>query len=292
MLQLGLIGYPLGHSLSPVIHGAAMRDLGLEGEYRLYPTLPLPAGEREMEGLLQRVSSGELQGLNVTIPHKQAVLRWIDELSGEARDTGAVNTIYYADGHLAGDNTDVAGFMHDLSNQLPVNISNGRAIVLGAGGSARAVVYALRRIGWGVIIAARRVSQAEELINDIVSRNRQMDVIELSAARLEAVLNSTREPNLVNLIVNTTPVGMAPNVDDSPWPDGVPFPPEAFVYDLVYNPLETRLVNDARRAGLEACNGLGMLVEQAALSFERWTGLTAPRQSMMEAAMKSQSERK
>jgi len=119
-----------------------------------------------------------------------------------------------------------------------------------------------------------------------------MDVIELSAARLEAVLNSTREPNLLNLIVNTTPVGMAPNVDDSPWPDGVPFPPEAFVYDLVYNPLETRLVNDARRAGLEACNGLGMLVEQAALSFERWTGLTAPRQSMMEAAMKSQSERK
>ena len=116
--MLGLVGYPLSHSLSLLIHQAALRALGLGGEYRLYPIPPLPEGEQELEALLQRVKNGELHGLNVTIPHKQAVLPWMHELSEVGRDTGAVNTIYSASGELVGENTDVSGFLHDLNAHL------------------------------------------------------------------------------------------------------------------------------------------------------------------------------
>ncbi len=294
--RLGLVGYPLSHSLSPQIHQAALNALELDGEYRLYPIPPQPEGEKALEALLQRVKSGELHGLNVTIPYKQAVLSWMDDLFNAAWDTSAVNTIYAAGGHLVGDNTDVAGFLHDLSAQLPSGYGTGQALVLGAGGSARAVVYALSRSGWQVSIAARRVSQARQLVesllgavvggnsstNQFTLRWKKMAVIELSAKGLNGFSSRLTDSDPLALIVNTTPIGMAPGPDASPWPEKIPFPEGAFVYDLVYNPSETRLVRAARRSGLRAANGLGMLVEQAALSFERWAGLPAPRQAMAE----------
>jgi len=268
MINLGLTGYPLGHSLSPDLHAAALRSVGLEGEYKLYPIAPDdPVG---LPQLLGRVRSGELQGLNVTIPHKQMVIPFLDELSPSARAIGAVNTIYKKDGKLVGHNTDAPGFAVDLQRSLGVDINVGfGALVLGTGGAARAVVYALLTGGWDVTLAVRAadVGMAEALIHSFkrVSVDRTLRFVLLEPDALRPLLND------FELLVNTTPLGMSPDIAVSPWPDGLSFP-QAAVYDVVYNPRETSFVRHARAVGLRAETGLGMLVSQAALSFETWTG--------------------
>lgn len=269
--RLGLIGYPLGHSLSPNIHTAALKACGLEGSYSLFPISP--DDKDGLKDLLARVRAGELHGLNVTIPHKQNVIEFMDELTPTAKAIGAVNTIYLRDGKLIGDNTDAAGFLADLkkgigNRELGVGKS---ALVLGAGGSARAVVYALLSDGWNVTLAARRLEQAEQLANTFP--NHQLLITNYSSLILH--------PS--SLLVNTTPVGMFPNVDVSPLPENLSLPSNAFVYDLVYNPSETKLVKSARAQGLHATTGLGMLIEQAALAFELWTGHTPPRDVLFES---------
>ncbi len=159
---LGLTGHPLGHSLSPQLHNAALAALGLEGAYRLYPVAPLPEGQAALAELVGRLRSGELHGLNVTIPHKQAVMPLLDRLSPAARAIGAANTLVLRGGELLGENTDAPGFLVDLHTRLGAHLprGSGRALVLGAGGSARAVVYALAGAGWQVRLAARRTTQA------------------------------------------------------------------------------------------------------------------------------------
>jgi shikimate dehydrogenase len=166
--------------------------------------------------------------------------------------------------------------------------------VLGAGGAARAVVYVLAQSGRQVCLAARRLEEAGELVisvqrstfsdqqSSIEDRQLKILVLPLESASLASLLHKLNSAPL--LIVNATPVGMVPNVESSPWPTTVPLPRNAAVYDLVYNPPETTLVRTARAAGLPATTGLGMLIEQAALSFERWTGLSAPREAMWQAA--------
>ena len=287
MYTLGLTGFPLSHSLSPKLHNAALTAAGLEGSYSLFPVDP--AHPDALAALLGRVRSGEIHGLNVTIPHKQAVIPLLDELTETAQAIGAVNTIYMRSDRLIGDNTDAAGFWEDVSSLmvnskwLMVNgkskISNTQspitnpqspipnhqsALVLGAGGSARAVVYALVKNGWQVTLAARRIEQAEEL-----AQRYTQNVIATTFSIL---------PSAFRLLINTTPLGMTPHTDTCPWEQD--FPPETFVYDLVYNPPETLLMKRARAAGLQAANGLGMLIEQAALAFERWTGHKADRTAM------------
>jgi shikimate dehydrogenase len=279
--SLGLIGYPLGHSLSPQIHGAALHTLGICGEYSLYP-IPSPAERGDgVEGntldmLLQKMRIGQIHGLNVTIPHKQNVIPLLDDLTPAAQAIGAVNTIFLRDQKLIGDNTDAPGFWADLQ-QLAVSgkQSAESALILGAGGSAHAVAYALLTHGWHVNLLARRIEQAQKLGKQLAVFSNQLSVIASDYRSLTT--------DHYTLLVNTTPVGMHPNIDDSPWPENLPFPENAAVYDLVYNPRETLLVKQARAAGLPAITGLGMLVEQAALAFERWTGLTAPRTAMREA---------
>jgi shikimate dehydrogenase len=273
---LGLIGYPLGHSLSPQIHKAALQACGLKGEYQRYPVRPLPDGAGALVRLLDRMRGGLIDGLNVTIPHKEAVLPLLDELTPAARAIGAVNTIFWNNDQVIGDNTDAPGFWKDLTARLKLS-NRGRpgALILGAGGSARAAAYALLSNGYRVTIAARRLAQAEGLCSQLPDFRHQISAIHLSADHLG------RSP--WSLIVNTTPVGMHPHPDASPWPPNLPFPQDAEIYDLVYNPPETTLVKDARDAGLNATIGLGMLIEQAALAFERWTGVSVPRMVLREA---------
>jgi shikimate dehydrogenase len=277
MIQLGLVGFPVQHSLSPKLHGAALQACGLQGDYSLFPIDP-----DDLQGLadlLTRVRSGPLSGLNVTIPHKQNVIPLMDNLTPTARAIGAVNTIYMRAGRLVGDNTDAQGFLSDLNRflgqrQSTINVPKS-SIVLGAGGSARAVLYALLQNGWSVSVVARRPEQSSELA-------RQFPNIKLQGYNIQTFQRSN-----ALLIVNTTPVGMAPNVDASPWPAGASFPTEAAVYDLIYNPVDTLLVRQARAAGLRATTGLGMLVEQAALAFELWTGRVPPREVMQAAVQLS-----
>lgn len=281
LYQLGLIGYPLAHTLSPQIHAAALRACGLDGDYSLFP---IPPEDREgLRETLARARSGEIAGLNVTIPHKQSVIPLLDELTPAARAIGAVNTIYARGETLIGENTDAPGFMADLERFLagrqPPIERRALAIVLGAGGAARAAAWGLIRSGWKVAFAARRVEQAESLANRcLADAKAELRAVPLEAEALRPLLREC------GLIVNATPVGMFPNTGASPWPEALPFPTEAAVYDMVYRPRETRLIREARLAGVRAESGLGMLVEQAARAFECWTGRPAPRRAMFEAA--------
>lgn len=271
MIKLGLIGYPLRHSLSPKIQAAALNACGLEGDYALFPIEP--EDKLGLKDLFNRVRTGEITGLNVTIPHKQNVIEFMDELTPTARAIGAVNTIYLKENKLIGDNTDAMGFLTDLKHAFDFSAFSlpPSALVLGAGGSARAVIYALLNDGWDVTVASRRIEQAQEL----AAQFKNTSVIEFDL--------QTFKPSNFQLIINTTPIGMSPNVDQSPWPQEIPFPNAAVIYDLVYNPRETQLVKEARLQGLHATTGLGMLIEQAALAFELWTGKTPPREILFES---------
>ncbi|MBL8062189.1 MAG: shikimate dehydrogenase [Anaerolineales bacterium] len=271
--QLGLIGYPLGHSLSPKIHSAALKACGLNGNYSLFPIAP--DDKQGLKDLLSHVRSGEITGLNVTIPHKQNVIEFMDELTPTAKAIGAVNTIYMRQNKLIGDNTDAPGFLSDLKRvvtETKSKIENRKsAIVLGAGGSARAVVYALLNDGWNVTIAARRLEQAEQLSQSFAEHDLRLSTFDFPLSTF-------------HLLINTTPLGMAPNIETSPLPENTILSPDTIIYDLVYNPRETKLVKDARAQGCSATTGLGMLIEQAALAFEKWTGHNPPREILYQVA--------
>jgi len=305
--SLGLIGYPLLQSLSPRLHAAALAQMGLQGEYRLYPVPALPEGEEVLAEIIGRMRMGEIQGLNVTIPHKQAVLPYLDQLTPQAQAIGAVNTISYRRGALTGDNTDAPGFISDLRRVLaeidqPSEIAeNGRqdrtALVLGAGGAARAAVYALWQTGWEVTVAARRPEQAAALVSSLRQSAVASDLAPTSLATISLRASYLDEYLLLHLeskskiknrqsqvIVNASSAGMLPDIATCPWPDELPFPEGWLVYDLVYKPPKTTFLRRARSAGLPAVNGLGMLVEQAALALECWTNMPVPRQAMWGAA--------
>ncbi len=271
MIKLGLIGYPVGHSLSPKIQNAALKASRLEGDYSLFPVAPDDL--QTLKNLMESVRSGEMTGFNVTIPHKQNVIPLMDELTPTARAIGSVNIIYKRGETLIGDNTDAPGFLADLNKFLTTapygddktrGHGDSKALVLGAGGSARSVVYALCNDGWQVSVAARRSEQAKQLSENF------------PATQVKEYNLQTFQPFNFQLLVNTTPVGMTPHVDRSPLPENTVFPRQTKIYDLVYNPRETKLVRDARAHGMQATTGLGMLIEQAALGFTLWTGIQLP----------------
>ena len=266
MIRLGLVGYPVSQSLSPKIQNAALSACGLEGNYSLFPIRP--EDKQGLKDLLAKVCAGEITGLNVTIPHKQNVIPLLDELTSTAKAIGAVNVIYVQENKLIGDNTDAPGFLSDLKKFIGTRrLNDGKsALILGAGGSARSVVYALQNDGWKVIIAARRIEQAQQLASSF--SNYELRITDFTFSSIEL--------SNISLIVNTTPVGMTPNIDQSPLPENTALPRDLMIYDLIYNPRETKLVRDARSQGLHASTGLGMLIEQAALGFTIWTGHKLP----------------
>jgi shikimate dehydrogenase len=270
----GLIGWPVSHSFSPAMHNAAAAELGLDLVY-----VPLPVRLENLPAAIRGLAALGFVGVNVTVPHKEAVIPLLSEVDTAAHTIGAVNTISFqppaaksqqsavsGQQSAVGHNTDAAGFLADLEH-IGVAIAGRECLILGAGGSARAVAYGLASAGGTVRLFARRVEQARKLAADLLPH--------FEAARFSAFsweeLKETRDFQ-ETLIVNTTPLGMTPEVDLSPWPDTLHFPPKAVVYDLVYNPSETRLVAQARAAGCRAANGLGMLLRQGALAFELWTG--------------------
>jgi len=266
-MTVGLIGWPVEHSRSPAMHNAAFAALGLNWRYVLVPT---PADQ--VEAAIARIRSGELQGANVTIPHKQAVMPFLDEIDPAAQAVGAVNTIVRRADRLTGFNTDMPGFRRALL-ETGIEVKDQPCAVLGAGGSARAILYVLRELGARSTVYARDVEKARAVHGTCrpLSALREIDP-------------ATR------LIVNTTPVGLAPHVDASPWPDPVPFPANALVFDLLNNPAQTRLMQQAERMGLRAFNGWNMLVYQGAAAFEIWTGSAPPVAVMKHALEQSMKE--
>ncbi|MGI5916546.1 MAG: shikimate dehydrogenase [Anaerolineae bacterium] len=261
----GVIGWPIAHSVSPPMHNAAFRALGLDWCYVPYAVPP--------ERLTQAVAGFRglgLRGLNATVPHKQALLALVDELTPAARAIGAVNTLRMVHDILVGHNTDAAGFIRAL-REAGFEPEGCRALVLGAGGAARAVVYALAEQDARITVLNRTVERAQSLAADMAGIAREpLDAAALDADTLaDLALEAT-------LIVNATSLGMHPATENSPWPEEVPYPTGAFCYDLIYNPRETRLMRRAREVGARAVDGLGMLIHQGAEAFEWWTGVAAP----------------
>lgn len=269
---IGLIGWPVSHSFSPAMHNAALAALGLNWVY-----MPLPVPPASVGDAIRGLPALGFRGVNVTVPHKQTVMPFLDEISAAATVIGAVNTILVEQksGRLIGSNTDWRGFLADLA-ALEVDISGRDCIVFGAGGSARGIVYGLNQVGGRILVLARRMEQAQrmaaDLGDDFVLDIRPIEELGEVASQVDAPL-----------IVNTTPLGMSPNVEGSVWPDGVPIPAGSFVYDLVYNPVETRLMRQATAAGCRTSNGLGMLLRQGAASFALWTGVEPDLAVMKEA---------
>ncbi|PJF44870.1 MAG: shikimate dehydrogenase [Phototrophicales bacterium] len=272
--KVGLIGYPVEHSLSPAMHNAAFEALGLDWHYELLPTPP-----EQLESRIRQLVADGYVGMNVTVPHKQAVMTYLDRIALAARGVGAVNTILIEDSITEGHNTDVAGFILDLESAgfFP---QKKHALVLGAGGSARAVVLGLANRGAQVTVSARREEAAWQLREDVRKGvSYTFDIRVQAWASLQSALDEA------DLIVNCTPVGMWPNVDESPLSGDLKIRSESTVYDLVYRPAKTRLLQQAEAAGARAIGGLGMLVYQGAAAFELWTGQTAPIEVMRQAAL-------
>jgi len=267
---VGLIGYPLRHSISPRFQQAGFDYLGLAVEYQAWETPP----ERVAE-ILERVRRPDCLGINVTVPHKQAVMDRLDAVDEAAATIGAVNTIRNEAGRLRGFNTDLAGFLRPL-DEAGVDLKGARAVVVGAGGAARAVAFALAGAGAAELtLAARRPEPAEALASEVGGR---------AQGRVRALALSAVAPGY-DLLVNCTSVGMLHAAGEGQSPlRREQIDPGALVYDLVYNPPLTPLLGLARAVGARTLGGLPMLVYQGAAAFEIWTGLKPPIGLMMARA--------
>lgn len=265
---VGILGWPLETTLSPVMHNAAFRTLGLDWTYYAWPVEPddLPAAV----GGLRALSS---MGANVTMPHKEAVVDLLDGLSGDARMIGAVNTIQRVGRELIGHNTDVDGFREFLEGDAGFHAAGKRALVLGAGGAARAVVRALDELGIAEITVAARKEEQAALLVPLASGGRAV-----STQWAQGVARADE----FELVVNATPLGMR----ESDRLDDIRLRREQVVVDLVYHAPLTPLLEAARNVGAQSWPGLGMLVRQAAASFQIWTGQDPPLETMSAVAVR------
>jgi shikimate dehydrogenase len=253
----GVMGWPVAHSLSPRLHGYWLRHYGIDGAY-----VPLPVRPERLGSALRALADLGFAGCNLTVPHKEAALGALDEVAEDARRIGAVNTILVrADGSLYGWNTDIEGFAQSLIAALPEwSIAGKHAVVLGAGGAARAVVAAVQNLGAEeVVILNRTRERAEALATDLGGAIRPLAWERRSEALSQAAL-----------LINTTTLGMLGKPPLSI--DLAPLPTDAVVAEIVYAPLETPLLAEARRRGHGVVDGLGMLLYQAVPGFEAWFG--------------------
>jgi shikimate dehydrogenase len=275
--RVALLGWPLAHSVSPAMHNAAFAALRLDWRYELMPTEPGCVAEA-----IARLRAEGYRGANVTVPHKQAVMLHLDNLTAAAQEIGAVNSLVERQGQWIGHNTDAGGFATALTH-AGFEILGCRAVVVGAGGGARAAVYGLLADGAeNIVLLNRSLERAEALAYDLDCRDGGVNRVELRPLAPDTLIEAARG---ADLLVNTTPLGMWPDVDASIWPEGVPLPAHLAVFDLVYNPYETRLLQQARASGARPIGGLEMLVRQGALAFELWTGKHAPLAIMRESAL-------
>lgn len=271
-----LIGYPLAHSITPLMYAPAFAAMGIAARCEKWVTEP-----KDLEGQVARLRGADMFGANVTVPHKEAVIALLDSVTDSARAIGAVNCIVTTGGgRLEGHNTDKYGFMRSLT-EAGFAPKGRRAVVLGAGGAARAVVAGLAEAGIGSIsIANRTQPRAEELARDLASDHLTVEVVGLRGAAFDHACAAA------GLIVNTTPLGTAhtPAADDSPV-QSRHFRRDVMAYDLVYNPSQTPFLRQAREAGARAVSGLDMLIYQGAESIRLWTGRQPPTDIMREAAL-------
>ena len=263
---VGVMGWPVEHSMSPHMHNAAFQSLGMNCCY-----VPLAVRPERLTEAVAGLGALGFVGCNITVPHKQGVWACVAQVSEEAQAVGAVNTLIRQGDEWMGGNSDIHGFIMSLEEE-GLHPQGKRALVLGAGGGARGVVYALARAGAQVTIMNRTLSRAESLAKEMGDRfpGAIQGALPLDPQLLE------REAQDRHLLVNTTTLGMWPDTERSPWPEGIAFPSHLAVFDLVYNPLRTALMAQAEAAGAKAVGGLKMLAYQGAVSFKWWFGVMPP----------------
>jgi shikimate dehydrogenase len=273
--KVGLIGWPADYSLSPAMHNAAFQALGLnDWHYDLIPTAP-----NELKAVVASLRDKGYIGANVTVPHKQTIIPLLSSVVMSAQGANAVNTLVWDNNRFQGHNTDVIGIRADLeAHGIP--LKGTKTLVLGAGGAAHAAVLALANAGANVTVMNRHTDRAWELYRTVRrSVSNTFNVIVREKSELAKVAPDTE------LIINCTPAGMYPLYTElSPWESQVPIPAGAIVYDMVYRPQVTRLMQQALDAGARAIGGLGMLVQQGAAAFYLWTGQEPDLAVMRQAA--------
>ncbi|ADH99885.1 shikimate dehydrogenase [Salisediminibacterium selenitireducens] len=267
----GVFGDPIEHSMSPAMHEAALSHAGIDGAYHAFHVKP-----EGLQDAVKGVRALGIRGVNVTIPHKVDVMKHLDAIDPLAERIGAVNTIVNDDGVLTGFNTDGAGYLEGLRPLLTHPLTDMRVLIIGAGGAARAVAMTLAsKEVKELYVANRTETKAGELAKACkpYAASRSL-TLSLAQARLMEF----------DLVINTTSVGMSPNVDNIPISLEM-LGRDTIVTDLIYNPMETRLLKMARQKGAKTQNGLNMFVLQGGLAFEKWTGKTAPRDIMRQTVL-------
>lgn len=269
----GIFGDPIAHTLSPAMQNAAFEAMGLPCRY-----LPFQVQPENLKKAIEAIIPLGIQGVNVTIPHKEAVIPFLDSVEAEAKRIGAVNTIETASGRLIGHNTDGKGFLASLS-EMNVDLSGRRVILIGAGGAARGVAVTLLSAGISEIILMTRTAERGKLLADRLGSLSSRLKVSVRGMGLEG--ESPLGADRSTLLINSTPLGMKEN-------DPLPFPsawidPEWIVADLIYRPDVTPLLSAAKKAGAKTISGLGMLLHQGALAFEIWTKEKAPLRVMRDA---------
>ena len=287
MQYIGLIGYPLKHSISPVFQQAALDHYQLDMRYQVWET-----NQSDLAMTIQRLRGLDYCGANVTIPYKEAVPLFLDDIDKTAKDIGAVNTIVNRDGKLTGYNTDVQGFLKALQEDAKFEVERKHAVVLGAGGVARAACYGLIQNGLATLtIMNRSFPRAQSLVSSLAQYALENKI----GVRISAAPWTDGAPSEIvktcHLIVNCTSIGMrhSPTEHESPLLQSA-IAKDVLVYDLVYNPMETPLLKAAKAVGARTLGGLSMLVYQGSAAFELWTGKKAPLEVMMQAAQKAFGE--
>jgi shikimate dehydrogenase len=272
----GVIGDPIEHSMSPLMHNAAFREVGID-----YLYVPFRVKKEELGKAIEGMIALNIRGLNITIPHKIAVIQFLDKLDSLAEKIGAVNTIVNDDGVLTGYNTDASGFLQPLLEKK-ISPEGKRVVILGAGGVSRATSFMLADRSANLVILNRllELDWAKELASRISQAfNKEVKVLELNRGNLIKALDKA------DIMINATSVGMNPNIDETPV-DSDLLHSGLIVYDIIYTPIKTRLLREAEAAGAETIGGLDMFVWQGAIAFEKWTGRKAPIELMREETVK------
>jgi shikimate dehydrogenase len=267
-----IIGDPVQHSLSPVIHNAAFNELGLNLVY-----VAFNVGVTELKDAILGAKTLGIHGLNITMPHKHSVMNYLDKINMTAKNIGAVNTILNKNGILIGYNTDGAGAMLALKEN-GICTEEKKLVLLGAGGAAKAIAYQAAQEVEELVILNRTVEKAKQLAKILHSFNAKVIGKMLSNNVLY------KELTTANILVNATSVGMYPDNNNSPVPSDL-LTSDLCVMDIIYNPLNTKLLNDAKYAGAKTITGVDMLIYQGAVAFEIWTKCTAPVEVMKKAAL-------
>ena len=276
---LGIIGHPISHSMSPMMHNFALDELNLDYVYIAFDVIA-----KNLENAMNGIKALKIHGLNVTIPHKETVIQYLDEIDPLALEIGAVNTIKLQNGLLHGKNTDAEGAKQALHN-AGINLSGLDVVLIGSGGAAKAISYCLIQKINHLTILNRTEQNAKQLVNRL-KNDAQSKII----AKKLNIPNLSNEIKSANILINATPVGMYPSQHGSIVSKDM-LHKDLVVFDLIYNPLETQLIKDAKLIGCKTLNGLDMLINQGALAFEWWTNHKPNTKSMKRKLIQILSEK-